>query len=406
MKKILLIEDDPFVANAYGNRLKFEGFDVQAAADGQAGLEAIQQFRPDAVVLDLMLPRLSGIELMKTVRGRSEFEKLPIVVLSSTYHLTGMVQQAYKAGATKCLSKVSCTPSHIIAILNGVLAGSDGSANPAVLEAPPAARSLKALSSPPAALAPLPAARAEAKSDAELQASFFAGLPAALAALRALLPGLLEGAGQASRRANLQQFYHRVHALTASTGLAGIAHAFQMADVLEVLLKEVDEHPRHLTASVVRTIASATDALGVLFARRPVPDRRGPLPPAILIIDDEPISRRAITRALANANLRSFCLRDPLVACDFLADNRCDLIFLDIDMPRMSGLELCAKVRGLPAHRKTPVVFVTRLNDFKSRASSCKSGGTDFIAKPFLAAEVALKALVHCARARLEAVAC
>lgn len=84
-----------------------------------------------------------------------------------------------------------------------------------------------------------------------------------------------------------------------------------------------------------------------------------------------------------------------------LAANRFDLIFLDVDMPGMNGFELCAKLRQLPAHKHTPVVFVTVLADFESHAKSTMSGGTDFIAKPFLFMEVAVKALVYVLRGRL-----
>jgi DNA-binding response OmpR family regulator len=55
----------------------------------------------------------------------------------------------------------------------------------------------------------------------------------------------------------------------------------------------------------------------------------------------------------------------------------------------------------LSGHKRTPVVFVTSLNDFENRANSTMSGGNDFIAKPFLFMELAVKALVHLLRPRL-----
>jgi DNA-binding response OmpR family regulator len=72
-------------------------------------------------------------------------------------------------------------------------------------------------------------------------------------------------------------------------------------------------------------------------------------------------------------------------------------------MPGMNGFELCTKLRTLPSYKKTPVVFVTSLTDFESRASSMMSGGNDFIAKPFLFIELATKALVYVLRGKLEA---
>ena len=69
------------------------------------------------------------------------------------------------------------------------------------------------------------------------------------------------------------------------------------------------------------------------------------------------------------------------------------LIFLDVEMPGQSGLELCVKIRETTLNRTTPVVFVTAHSDFGSRAQSTLSGGNDFIAKPFLLVELAVKAL-------------
>ena len=81
-----------------------------------------------------------------------------------------------------------------------------------------------------------------------------------------------------------------------------------------------------------------------------------------------------------------------------------DLIFLDVGMPKMSGFELCTRLRSLPNYKKTPVVFVTSLNDFETKANSTMSGGNDCIAKPFLFIELAVKALVYIWRSRLPAV--
>ena len=86
-----------------------------------------------------------------------------------------------------------------------------------------------------------------------------------------------------------------------------------------------------------------------------------------------------------------------------LAETPYDLIFLDIEMPEMNGFELCSKLRGFEVNKNTPVVFVTILNDFESRANSTISGGNDFIAKPFLFMELAVKAIVHVWRGRLAA---
>src|SRR6266446_3087580 len=124
MKKILIVEDDQIVANIYRNKFSVDGFQVEIALDGQLGFEMVRSFRPDAVILDLMLPKMTGVELMKKIRLEEDFQQLPVIVFSNTY-LTNMVQEAWKAGATKCLSKANCTPKQVIEVLRSAL-GTNG----------------------------------------------------------------------------------------------------------------------------------------------------------------------------------------------------------------------------------------------------------------------------------------
>src|SRR6267143_1047663 len=120
MHKILIVEDDQIVANIYRNKFTLDGFQVEIALDGQAGLEAILTFRPDAVIMDLMLPKITGIDLMKRIRAEPDFQQMPVIVFSNTY-LSHLVQEAWKAGATKCLSKANCTPKQVIEVVRNAL---------------------------------------------------------------------------------------------------------------------------------------------------------------------------------------------------------------------------------------------------------------------------------------------
>ena len=108
--------------------------------------------------------------------------------------------------------------------------------------------------------------------------------------------------------------------------------------------------------------------------------------------------------ALEKAKLKSVEVEDPLTALELLSETKFDLVFLDVDMPVMNGFEVCSKLRTGELNKRTPVVFVTNLNDFENRASSTMSGGNDFIAKPFMFIELAVKALIHVLRGQLEPV--
>src|SRR3989442_10413787 len=93
------------------------------------GMDLVSSFRPDAVILDLMLPSLTGVEFVKKIRANPQTENLPVIVFSNTY-LTNMVQEAWKAGATKCLSKANCTPKQVIQVVRSTISGNGTSPLP------------------------------------------------------------------------------------------------------------------------------------------------------------------------------------------------------------------------------------------------------------------------------------
>jgi len=387
MKKILIIEDDQIVANVYQNKLAVEGYQTEAAPDGESGLKLMRTFLPDAIVLDLMLPKMSGVEVIKQVRSEAEFAKLPIIVFSNTY-LTNLVQDAWKAGATKCVSKINCSPKELVELMRHTIGGTDAMAQPRK----------QTEGTQPVVID----AGKDAAFQGELRKTFVDGLPATLASLRAGLQSLTKADNEMTRLKNIHELYRRVHAVNGNAGLAGLVQIAHMAGALEALLKELYEKPKNINASTMRTVAAAVDFLGFLFERGIRPDKQEMPPASILVVDDEVISRRAIIYALEKAQLQSVNVEDPNAAYKLLTEKQFDLVFLDVNMPGMTGYELCTKLRNLPMYKKTPVVFVTGLSDFDNRTSSMMAGGNDFIAKPFLFIELTVKALIHVLRGRLQ----
>ncbi|MGO9586854.1 MAG: response regulator [Limisphaerales bacterium] len=389
MKKILIIEDDQIVANVYRNKLAQEGYQAEVALDGETGLKEMRTFQPDAIVLDLMLPGMSGVEVIRQVRSEADFSKLPIIVFSNTY-LTNLIQDAWKAGATKCVSKINCPPKDLLELMRRTIGG--GAVSPA----------RRATKDAPAAKPATIISEADAEFQAELRKTLIASLPGTLAALRTGLKSLIQSDTEVARLKHIHELYRRVHAVNGNAGIAGLVPIAHLAAALEALLKELYENPKNINSSTVRTVAATVDFLGFLFERGTRPDKQEIPPASILVVDDEVISRRAIIYALEKAQLQSVSVEDPNAAFKLLAENQYDLVFLDVDMPGMTGYELCAKLRNLPLHKKTPVVFITGLSDFDNRTNSKMAGGNDFIAKPFLFIELTVKALIHVLRGKLQ----
>ncbi len=394
MKKILIIEDNQIVANVYRNKLVVEGYQTEIALDGETGLKMMRTFQPDIMILDLMLPKMSGVDVIRTVRSEADFAKLPIIVFSNTY-LTNLIQEAWKAGANKCLSKASCSPKEVLDVVRHTVG--DSGTIPKNRSAAEDAVAKKAADAKLAA-----GGAQDAVFQADLQKSFIDSLPATLATLRAGLQSLVKAGDEMAQLKQIYELYRRLHALTGNAGIAGLTQISKMSDAVEALLKELYEKPKSINSSTLRTVAAGVDFLGFLFGCATAPDKQEMPAAEILVVDDEPISRRAITYALEKAHLPSTNVEDPNAAFKLLEEKKFDLVFLDVDMPGMNGHELCAKLRNLPQHKKTPVVFVTALSDFDNRASSLMAGGNDFIAKPFLFIELTVKALIHVLRGKLQ----
>ena len=85
MNKVLLVEDDPFLSSLLKNRLQKEGIEITLAKDGEEALNFLKSTKPDLILLDLILPKKSGFEVMEEMREdpQMQFPGLPIIIISN-----------------------------------------------------------------------------------------------------------------------------------------------------------------------------------------------------------------------------------------------------------------------------------------------------------------------------------
>jgi DNA-binding response OmpR family regulator/HPt (histidine-containing phosphotransfer) domain-containing protein len=389
VKKLLIIEDDPIIANIYRNLFEKENYQVDVAADGQSGFYKIHELRPDVVLLDLMLPVINGVEILKKIRAQRAFLKLPVVVFTNAY-LPDMVQEAMKAGARHVYNKSTLAPRDICQAVHDALFAPQAAGAPAEAGKAGAGASGNGNGNGKPA--------APVRNPADLCREFLHTAPELISAIRISLSVLVKADDESTRLTQTNELYRRVHAITSGAGLAGLRTLAQYCSAVEALLKELYDQPRNINASTLRTLAHSVDFLSVLFNNnREGADER---PIGAMVVDDELLSRKAVVMALEKAHLKPVAVADPAVALAIAEDNHFDLVVLDVDMPGMTGFELCSKIRSLPAYKSVPVVFVTSLTDFENRAKSMMSGGNDFIAKPFLFTELNVKVLTYVLKGR------
>ena len=381
MNKILLVEDDPLVSTLYSNKLAAAGYNVEIAVNGQEGFYRIHEQNFTAVVLDLMLPEMNGLNILRKIRAQKQFHALPIFVLTNAY-LGETIAHAREAGATEVFSKAATTPRLLVDAVHRYFSG----ATPA---------------SSRGAAKPAKSAAAE-EPDGSLTDKFLAQTSDAVSLSRRVLQNLAKATNDSIRITFLRDLYRPVHGMASGAAATDLQSVSRISAALEALVSQLEANPRQLNASLLRTLASAIDFIGSICAAPRLSLQRDPSTARILVVDDDPISRRAVTHALEKTNLKGTSVESPDAALGLMKTTSFDLVISDVNMPGMDGFEMCKSLRTLPENASTPVVFVTSLTDFESRAKSTLSGGSDLIAKPFLPLELGLKALMLVLKSRLE----
>jgi len=82
-KKILIVDDDVTLVEMYSERLKAEGFEVEAAPDGVECLLKTKEWKPDLILLDIMMPKKNGFETLEELKSSPETESIPVIMLSA-----------------------------------------------------------------------------------------------------------------------------------------------------------------------------------------------------------------------------------------------------------------------------------------------------------------------------------
>lgn len=161
---------------------------------------------------------------------------------------------------------------------------------------------------------------------------------------------------------------------------------------LAALLGDAGRQSGPMDEGVIRTAAQSMEFLSKLLTEDVLSRAADLPPPRVIAVDDDRELLPAIISSLKFANLPTIGCSDAQQALDTLQETHCDLILVDIGLPDMSGLDMCARIRALPKHDQTPIVFLTGQDTENNRQKGALTGASDFIGKPFNMFELTLKA--------------
>jgi CheY-like chemotaxis protein len=122
MAKILVVEDDPLMSRMYQKIFTFEGYEVEMAGDGQEGLDKAREVKPTLMLLDVMMPKLNGLQVLEKIKADPETKAIPVIMLTN---LAGEqdAESALTKGAIKYIIKSEHDPKEVADMVKEILAG-------------------------------------------------------------------------------------------------------------------------------------------------------------------------------------------------------------------------------------------------------------------------------------------
>lgn len=119
-KIVLLVEDDTFLLSMYTTKFELENFKVLAAEDGEKGLKMAIKENPDIILLDIMLPKMDGMEVLKKLKVDSKTKNIPVILLTNLSQ-KNEIEQAMSLGANDYLIKAHFMPSEVVEKIKNIL---------------------------------------------------------------------------------------------------------------------------------------------------------------------------------------------------------------------------------------------------------------------------------------------
>ncbi|MFH1461152.1 MAG: response regulator [Patescibacteria group bacterium] len=120
MKKIIIIEDDPFLSEMYAAKFTQSGFEVEVAIDGKEGLIKIKDSQPDLILLDIVLPKMDGFEVLKKLKEDEKLKNIPVVLLTNLGQ-KNEVEKGLALGADEYIIKAHFTPTAVVTRVKEIL---------------------------------------------------------------------------------------------------------------------------------------------------------------------------------------------------------------------------------------------------------------------------------------------
>ncbi|MBF8250013.1 MAG: two component transcriptional regulator, winged helix family [Candidatus Levybacteria bacterium] len=123
MAKILLVDDDPLLVRMYQKKLENDGYVVVTADDGDVALTRVNESRPDLILLDIMMPKINGLQVLAKLKENNETKNIPVILLTNVGGSDEDVSRGLELGAVAYLVKAGNRPIVVVEKVKEILGG-------------------------------------------------------------------------------------------------------------------------------------------------------------------------------------------------------------------------------------------------------------------------------------------
>lgn len=123
MAKILLVDDDRLMVKMYQGKFEDDGFEIAVAVDGKMGFDKALEFKPDLILLDILMPNVNGLEMLKNLKGNDKTKKIPVILLTNVGGGDEDVERGLSLGAVAYLVKAHYDAKDVVKKVKEILGG-------------------------------------------------------------------------------------------------------------------------------------------------------------------------------------------------------------------------------------------------------------------------------------------
>lgn len=379
MKRVLVIDDDQFVLKVYQSKFEAEGMRAEVAADPIAALTQVRANVPDLILLDLMLPGMNGVDLLKQIRTIPGAEGVPVLVFTHSYD-SALIEQAKAGGADVVLNKNNVSPNRLMEMVRHALAQGRRQALPAAAEAGKQSGSAAA-----------PARKQLVHSD--LRASLMHQASGVEGQLRELVQNFTGAPDGTQRMAALAQLNNKLGDIILDAVDADLFDIMMMGRALSRMIVDLEQHPEEISQGTVRSFGIAVITIANLYRRIGSAPKEHELPGLAVIVIPNPQAGRLIAAAFVEVGFPAVSFSTTDAAGLFVAENPADIVVVSEQWPEGTGQEFFLRCSRADGRQNLRALYLSQEQTPPHHTVAADTPPTLYL--PYTAEEVVVNALAR-----------